>query len=71
MLTGSCGGTLILVGVDGVQSPAFHFPFGGHLLAFLTCLESGLQPHCHLDPPLWIHRDTGTHAMDYTTFCWC
>ncbi|XP_067931924.1 small G protein signaling modulator 2-like [Watersipora subatra] len=55
---GSCGGSLILVGMDGVQSPAFHFPFGGHLLAFLTCLESGLQPHAHLDPPLWIHRDT-------------
>lgn len=44
---------------DGVQQPPIHFPQGGHLLAFLTCLENGLLPHGQLDPPLWPQRGKG------------
>lgn len=51
-----CGGTIVLVGQDGVQRPPIHFPKGGHLLAFLSCLENGLLPHGQLDPPLWSQR---------------
>ncbi|VDI72928.1 Hypothetical predicted protein [Mytilus galloprovincialis] len=51
-----CGGTIVLVGQDGVQRPPIHFPKGGHLLAFLSCLETGLLPHGQLDPPLWSQR---------------
>ncbi|KAB0791167.1 hypothetical protein PPYR_02967 [Photinus pyralis] len=47
------GGTVILVGQDGVQRPPIHFPRGGHMLAFLNCLETGLLPRGRLDPPLW------------------
>ncbi|KAF2897510.1 hypothetical protein ILUMI_08666 [Ignelater luminosus] len=50
------GGTVILVGQDGVQRPPIHFPRGGHMLAFLSCLETGLLPHGRLDPPLWSQR---------------
>ncbi|XP_025837665.1 small G protein signaling modulator 2-like [Agrilus planipennis] len=50
------GGTVILVGQDGVQRPPIHFPRGGHTLAFLSCLETGLLPHGRLDPPLWSQR---------------
>ncbi|XP_022108884.1 small G protein signaling modulator 1-like [Acanthaster planci] len=53
------GGTLVLVGQDGVQYPPIHFPKGGHLLAFLTCLENGLLPRGQLDPPLWSQRGKG------------
>ncbi|KAK7598263.1 hypothetical protein V9T40_006498 [Parthenolecanium corni] len=53
------GGTVILVGQDGVQRPPIHFPRGGHLLQFLTCLENGLLPHGQLDPPLWSQRGKG------------
>ena len=53
------GGTVILVGQDGVQQPPIHFPRGGHLLAFLSCLENGLLPHGQLDPPLWSQRGKG------------
>lgn len=80
------GGTVVLVGQDGVQHPPIHFPkgwtsiifwkphmllfiigllsnyilfSGGHLLAFLSCLETGLLPHGQLDPPLWSQRGTG------------
>ncbi|XP_039262469.2 small G protein signaling modulator 2-like [Styela clava] len=53
------GGTLVLVGQDGVQSPPICFPPGGHLLSFLTCLETGLLPHGHLDPPLWSQHGKG------------
>ena len=53
------GGTIVLVGQDGVQRPPIHFPKGGHLLAFLTCLENGLLPHGQLDPPLWTQRGKG------------
>jgi small G protein signaling modulator 1 len=50
---------MVLVGQDGVQRPAIHFPAGGHLLAFLTCLETALQPHGRLDPPLWSQTGKG------------
>lgn len=35
------GGTIILVGHDGVQRPPIHFPEGGHMASFLSCLETG------------------------------
>ncbi|XP_014673670.1 PREDICTED: small G protein signaling modulator 2-like, partial [Priapulus caudatus] len=53
------GGMLVLVGQDGVQRPPIHFPKGGHLLQFLGCLETGLDPRGQLDPPLWSHRGKG------------
>ena len=59
MFADGCGGTVVLVGQDGVQRPPMHFQPGGHLLAFLDCLEHGLLPHGHLDPPLWAQRGKG------------
>ncbi|XP_021705593.1 small G protein signaling modulator 2 isoform X2 [Aedes aegypti] len=56
---GDTGGTIILVGQDGVQRPPIHFPEGGHMAAFLSCLETGLLPHGQLDPPLWSQRGIG------------
>ncbi|XP_075159014.1 small G protein signaling modulator 1-like [Haematobia irritans] len=53
------GGTVILVGQDGVQRPPIHFPEGGHMQSFLSCLETGLLPHGQLDPPLWSQRGIG------------
>ncbi|EPQ09873.1 Small G protein signaling modulator 1 [Myotis brandtii] len=53
------GGTVVLVSQDGIQRPPFHFPKGGHLLQFLSCLENGLLPHGQLDPPLWSQRGKG------------
>ncbi|GFY39377.1 small G protein signaling modulator 1 [Trichonephila inaurata madagascariensis] len=53
------GGTIVLVGQDGVQHPPIHFPKGGHLLACLSCLENGLLPHGQMDPPLWSQRGRG------------
>ena len=53
------GGILVLVGQDGVQRPPLHFPRGGHLLAFLSCVETGLMPLGHLEPPLWYENGTG------------
>ncbi|KAK9753228.1 RUN domain [Popillia japonica] len=50
------GGTIILVGQDGVQRPPIHFPKGGHMLTFLSCIETGLLPRGRLDPPLWSQR---------------
>ena len=35
------------------------FSVGGHLLAFLTCLENGLAPKLQLDPPLWNQNGKG------------
>ncbi|XP_018104600.1 small G protein signaling modulator 2 isoform X1 [Xenopus laevis] len=52
-------GTLVLVSQDGIQRPPLHFPPGGHLLAFLSCLENGLLPRGQLDPPLWSQRGKG------------
>lgn len=57
------GGTIVLVAQDGVQQPPIHFPQGGHLLAFLTCLENGLLPHGQLDPPLWPQRGKGNYIF--------
>ncbi|XP_074869904.1 small G protein signaling modulator 2 isoform X7 [Carettochelys insculpta] len=53
------GGTLVLVSQDGIQRPPFHFPPGGHLLAFLSCLENGLLPRGQLEPPLWSQQGKG------------
>ncbi|XP_036384709.1 small G protein signaling modulator 1-like [Megalops cyprinoides] len=53
------GGTVVLVSQDGVQLPPLRFPRGGHLLQFLSCLETGLLPHGQLDPPLWSQRGKG------------
>jgi len=52
-------GILVLVGQDGVQRPPLHFPRGGHLLAFLSCVETGLMPLGRLEPPLWYENGTG------------
>ncbi|XP_068122084.1 small G protein signaling modulator 2 isoform X4 [Hyperolius riggenbachi] len=52
-------GVLVLVSQDGIQRPPLHFPPGGHLLAFLSCLENGLQPRGQLEPPLWSQRGKG------------
>ncbi|MBN3304185.1 SGSM2 protein, partial [Amia calva] len=54
-----CGGILVLVSQDGIQRPPLHFPPGGHLLAFLSCLENGLLPRGQLEPPLWSQRGKG------------
>ncbi|XP_024944502.1 small G protein signaling modulator 1 isoform X2 [Cephus cinctus] len=57
---GDSGGTVVLVGQDGVQRPPICFPSGqGHLLSFLSCLENGLLPLGQLDPPLWSQRGKG------------
>lgn len=53
------GGTIILVGHDGVQRSPIIFPEGGHMAAFLGCLETGLLPHGQLDPPIWSHKGIG------------
>ena len=52
-------GTIVLVEQDGVQRPPIIFPKGGHLLAFLSCLENGLMPYGQLDPPLWSQKGKG------------
>ncbi|BFZ04787.1 hypothetical protein BsWGS_07825 [Bradybaena similaris] len=57
-----CQGTVVLVGQDGVQRPPIHFPKGGHLLSFLSCLENGLQPTGQLDPPLWSQKGKGKNT---------
>ncbi|UJR28351.1 hypothetical protein I4U23_009593 [Adineta vaga] len=54
------GDRIVFVGRDGVQYPPFHIKDrGGHLLAFLTCLESGLAPNGYLDPPLGYENGQG------------
>ncbi|XP_075052861.1 small G protein signaling modulator 2 isoform X2 [Mixophyes fleayi] len=52
-------GVLVLVSQDGIQRPPLQFPLGGHLLAFLSCLENGLLPRGQLEPPLWSQRGKG------------
>ncbi|KAK7474549.1 hypothetical protein BaRGS_00034194 [Batillaria attramentaria] len=63
-----CRGTVVLVGQDGVQRPPIHFPKGGHLLSFLSCLENGLLPHGQLDPPLWSQRGKGQTPLKCAVF---
>ncbi|XP_031733644.1 small G protein signaling modulator 2-like isoform X1 [Anarrhichthys ocellatus] len=58
-----CGGTLVLVSQDGIQRPPLHFPPGGHLLAFLSCLETGLLPRGQLEPPLWSQKGKVSHLV--------
>ncbi|CAF4602095.1 unnamed protein product, partial [Rotaria magnacalcarata] len=54
------GDRIVFVGRDGVQYPPFHIKDkGGHLLAFLTCLESGLASDGQLDPPLAYEKGQG------------
>lgn len=53
-----------MIGQDGVHKSPITFPRGGHLLAFLSCLENGLMPYGQLDPPLWSQKGKGL----YTTF---
>ncbi|CAF3124404.1 unnamed protein product [Rotaria socialis] len=54
------GDRIVLVGCDGVQYPPLHIKDkGGHLLAFLSCLENGLAPHGQLDPPLCFEKEQG------------
>lgn len=57
------GGTAVLVGQDGVQQPPIRFPKGGHLLAFLSCMENGLTPFGQLDPPLWTQKGKGKFLL--------
>jgi len=59
---GDGSGQVVLVGQDGVQRPPLHFPRGGHLLAFLSCVETGLMPLGHLEPPLWYENGSGKHC---------
>lgn len=59
---------IVLVGQDGVQRPPVHFPRGGHLLAFLSCLENGLLPLGQLDPPLWSQTGKGEKARFFSSF---
>ncbi|KAH9420006.1 Small G protein signaling modulator 2, partial [Dermatophagoides pteronyssinus] len=51
--------SIVMVGRDGVMHPPIKFPKGGHLLAFLSCLENGLVPYGQLDPPLWSENGKG------------
>lgn len=62
-----CGGTLVLVSQDGIQRPPLHFPPGGHLLAFLSCLETGLLPRGQLEPPLWSQKGKVCHLVSVAT----
>ncbi|XP_036196934.1 small G protein signaling modulator 2 isoform X6 [Myotis myotis] len=58
------GGTLVLVSQDGIQKPPLHFPQGGHLLSFLSCLENGLLPRGQLEPPLWTQQGKVRRACE-------
>lgn len=57
-------GTLVLVSQDGIQKPPLHFPQGGHLLSFLSCLENGLLPRGQLEPPLWTQQGKVRRAWE-------
>ena len=39
-------GTVVLIAIDGTQHPPIQFPPGGHLMQFLTRIESSLLPEC-------------------------
>lgn len=62
---------MVLVSQDGIQRPPLHFPKGGHLLQFLTCLETGLLPHGQLDPPLWNQRGKVSRGTLWSRICLC
>ena len=49
-------GTVVLIAIDGTQHPPIQFPPGGHLMHFLTNVESSLLPYGMLEPPLWSER---------------
>ena len=49
-------GTVVLIAIDGTQHPPIQFPPGGHLMQFLTRVESSLLPYGMLEPPLWSER---------------
>jgi len=51
-------GTLVMVGVDGIQYPPMNFPPGDNLITFLGCLESALLPQGVISPPLWSAKGT-------------
>lgn len=60
------GGTLVLVSQDGIQRPPLHFPQGGHLLSFLSCLENGLLPRGQLEPPLWTQQGKVPQGLEHS-----
>uniref|UniRef100_A0A915I0G6 Rab-GAP TBC domain-containing protein n=1 Tax=Romanomermis culicivorax TaxID=13658 RepID=A0A915I0G6_ROMCU len=53
------GGSIVFIGADGVQHPPLHFPPGQHPLAFISSIETSIQPWGHLVPPLWIQSGFG------------
>ena len=57
--------SIVMVGHDGVMHPPIKFPKGGHLLAFLSCLENGLVPYGQLDPPLWSENGKGLFLTNF------
>lgn len=59
------GGTVVMIGQDGVHKSPITFPRGGHLLAFLSCLETGLAPFGQLDPPLWSQKGKGLYTNSF------
>lgn len=61
------GGTLVLVSQDGIQRPPLHFPQGGHLLSFLSCLENGLLPRGQLEPPLWTQQGKVPQGLEHSS----
>lgn len=63
------GDRIVLVGRDGVQYPPLHIKDkGGHLIAFLSCLETGLAPSGRLDPPLWFEKEQGSLIELFESF---
>ena len=41
-----------MIASDGTQHPPLQFPPGGHLVQFLSCLESSLPKDASLEPPV-------------------
>lgn len=41
-----------MISNDGTQQPPVTFPPGGHLIQFLSCLESSLPKGGSLEPPV-------------------
>ncbi len=64
------GESFVFVARDGVQYPAFTLPRGGHLLAFLNCLESGLlAAGGSIDPSLG--KFDSLNGIFFHHFKWC